>query len=155
MGRDPEITHKIMSSIKSSNTVPELLLRKAVWRMGMRYRINDRQIYGKPDIIFSRVKLAVFCDGDYWHGHNWALRGYANLEDELAHYKPFWADKIRRNVRRDREVDEKLSCEGWSILRFWESDILRDPQECAQEVFKKYQELDTTKGTTMNNNEGV
>lgn len=141
LGRDPKITHKIMSSIKSSNTVPELLLRKAVWRTGLRYHINDRRVYGKPDMTFSKVKLAVFCDGDYWHGHNWALRGYKDLDDELAHYKPFWADKIRHNVEHDYIVNERLSKDGWTVLRFWESDVLRDTQKCVFDIIMKYHEL--------------
>lgn len=123
MTRTPEVTHNIMSAIKGHDTAPELMLRKVVWKTGLRYCVNNRRVYGKPDMTFSKVKLAVFCDGDYWHGHNWALRGYKDLEDELAHYKPFWAEKIRRNVERDRNVNETLTSEGWHVLRFWESDI--------------------------------
>ena len=71
--RDPQITHKIMSSIKSKDTRPELLLRKALWRENMRYRINYKKLPGKPDIVFTKKKVVIFCDGDFWHGHNWAL----------------------------------------------------------------------------------
>ena len=141
MARTPEITHKIMSSIKGRDTVPELMLRKAVWQMGLRYRVNDRRVCGKPDIVFSRVKLAVFCDGDYWHGHNWALRGFKDLDDELAHYKPFWAEKIRRNVEHDCHVNDMLTSEGWRVLRFWESSILNDVQRCVSIVFSAYVDL--------------
>ena len=65
--RSPEITHKIMSSIKSKNTRPELLLRKALWRKNMRYRVNYKKLPGKPDIVFTKPKVAIFCDGDFWH----------------------------------------------------------------------------------------
>lgn len=141
MARTPEVTHKIMSAIRGHDTAPELILRKAVWKTGLRYRVNDRRVYGRPDITFSRAKLAVFCDGDYWHGHNWALRGYKDLNDELSHYKPFWAEKIRRNVERDRDVDKKLTSEGWYVLRFWENDIRNDAQNCAQKILTVHHKL--------------
>lgn len=68
MTRTPEVTHKIMSAIKGHDTAPELMLRRAIWKTGLRYRENDRRVYGKPDMTFSNVKLAVFCEGDYWDG---------------------------------------------------------------------------------------
>ena len=83
MSRAPETTHKIMSAIKSRDTRPELALRKELWRRGLRYRKNYKRLPGKPDIVFLGVRLAVFCDGDFWHGHNWAIRGYGSLEEEL------------------------------------------------------------------------
>ena len=71
MSRDSRITHKIMASIPQKNTKPELLLRRSLWHEGMRYRVNYRKLPGKPDIVFTRPKIAVFVDGDFWHGHNW------------------------------------------------------------------------------------
>ena len=73
--RDPAITHKIMSAIKAKDTRPELELRKALWHEGLRYRVNYKDLPGKPDIVFTKWKVVVFCDGDFWHGHNWAIRG--------------------------------------------------------------------------------
>ena len=70
-----------MSAVKASDTEPELMLRKALWSRGLRYRKNYRSLPGKPDVVFIRAKIAVFCDGDYWHGHNWALRGLNSLEE--------------------------------------------------------------------------
>ena len=99
----PETTHKIMSAVKSSNTKPELLLRKAVWQSGLRYRVNVKSIYGKPDIVFTRAKIAVFCDGDFWHGHNWVIRGLSSLDEELERYSEYWRNKIIRNVERDKD----------------------------------------------------
>ena len=123
MSRNPEITHKIMSSVKSRNTSPELVLRKALWHQGLRFRVNYKKLPGKPDIVFTRAKIAVFCDGDYWHGHYWALRGMKDLDEELSRYSEFWANKIRRNIQRDEEVNSQLAVMGWRVVRIWESEI--------------------------------
>ena len=101
--RTSETTHKIMSVIKQKNTEPELLLRRKLWGLGFRYRKNYKKLPGKPDIAFIGKKVAVFCDGDYWHGHNWAIRGYGSLEQELSRYSDFWRDKILRNIARDEK----------------------------------------------------
>lgn len=137
--RNPEITHKIMSAIKPKNTKPELLLRKALWRRGLRYRVNYMKLPGRPDIVFTKAKIVVFCDGDFWHGHNWAIRGLISFEDELRGYSEFWQNKIRGNIERDRRNNEKLSESGWCIVRIWESDILKDVEICADKVEKCYQ----------------
>jgi DNA mismatch endonuclease (patch repair protein) len=76
-----------------------------------------KSLRGKPDIVFTRVKLVVFCDGDFWHGHNWAIRGYGSFEQEMERYSPQWAAKIRRNVERDKSISSELSAAGWTVLR--------------------------------------
>lgn len=141
MGRTPEITHKIMSAIKSRNTRPELALRKELWRRGLRYRTNVKTLPGKPDIVFSRPKLAVFCDGDFWHGYNWTLRGYGSLEEELNRYSKPWAEKIRRNVQRDQIVNQRLTKLGWTVLRIRESAIKKNVRNCADQVEYVYRDL--------------
>ena len=73
MSRTLEMTHKIMSAVKSKNTRPELALRHALWARGLRYRVNVKSLKGKPDVVFTRAKIVVFCDGDFWHGHNLSL----------------------------------------------------------------------------------
>ena len=128
--RDPAVTHKIMSSIHSTDTRPELLLRRALWSKGYRYRVHYKGLPGKPDVVFTKAKVAVFCDGDFWHGHNWALRGMASLEEELSTYTEFWKEKILRNIRRDANVTEQLRNEGWTVIRRWESDIKKDLSHC-------------------------
>lgn len=128
--RDPKITHRIMSSIKSKNTRPELILRKALWRKNLRYRINYKKLPGKPDIVFTKKKIVIFCDGDFWHGHNWALRGLSSLEDELNGYSEFWRQKILRNIKRDNEINKDLTSRGWTVIRIWESDIKKDVSKC-------------------------
>ena len=136
--RDPAVTHKIMSAVHSKDTRPELKLRHALWHKGMRYRVNVKSLPGKPDIVFSKVKIAVFCDGDYWHGHNWALRGIPSLEEELAGYSDFWQNKIRGNIERDKRNTEKLESEGWLVLRFWESEINKDLEDCVRRIVEAY-----------------
>lgn len=138
MARDPKVTHKIMAAVKSKDTRPEILLRRSLWQLGLRYQVNYTALPGKPDIVFTRAKLAVFCDGDYWHGHNWALRGQENVDEELAGYSDFWANKIRGNIERDEHVNTELARLGWRVLRVWESDIRKNVSGCAQEVFSVY-----------------
>lgn len=132
--RDPEITHKIMSAIPSKNTEPELILRKALWKENLRYRVNYKKLPGKPDVVFTKYHIAVFCDGDFWHGHNWAIRGLASLEEELAGYSDFWRSKILRNIERDTEVSQVLKANGWTVIRIWESDIRLNLDECVQVI---------------------
>lgn len=140
MPRTPEITHKIMSAVKSKNTRPELALRRAIWARGLRYRVNVKTLPGKPDVVFSKAKIAVFCDGDFWHGHNWAIRGLASLEEELERYSQFWKNKITGNIRRDDENTARLQADGWTVIRFWESDIKADVGRCANVVESVYRD---------------
>jgi DNA mismatch endonuclease (patch repair protein) len=129
-----------MSAIKSKDTRPEIALRKALWRKGLRYRVNHKKLPGKPDIVFIKAKLAIFCDGDYWHGHNWAVRGLGSLDEELSNYSEFWANKIRQNMKRDQEVNEQLKDMDWTVMRVWESDINTNIEECVARVIRKYKE---------------
>ena len=142
MSRSPEVTHKIMAAVKSTDTRPEIALRKELWRRGLRYRKNQKKLPGKPDIVFSSARLAVFCDGDFWHGHNWAVRGYGSLEEELKRYSKEWSDKILRNIQRDERVNQELQALGWKVLRIWESDIKADIKRCADRVESGYVSLE-------------
>lgn len=132
--RDLAVTHKIMSAVKSKDTRPELKLRKALWKEGLRYRVNYKRLPGKPDIVFTRWKVVVFCDGDFWHGHNWAIRGQSSLQEELSGYSQYWRDKILRNIERDEENNMALRARGWTIIRIWESDIKDDLERCVETV---------------------
>lgn len=138
--REPNVTHKIMSSIPSKNTEPELMLRKALWKENLRYRVNYTILPGKPDIVFTKYRVVVFCDGDFWHGHNWAIRGLKSLDEELAGYSDFWRSKIIRNIKRDAEVNNTLKSQGWDVIRFWESDIRGNLEECVCAVKEKLYE---------------
>ena len=132
--RDPAVTHKIMSAVKSKDTRPELMLRKALWKEGLRYRVNYKRLPGKPDIVFSKMRVVIFCDGDFWHGHNWAIRGQSSLQEELAGYSHYWRDKILRNIERDEENNIALKAQGWTVIRIWESDIINNLDRCVETV---------------------
>lgn len=127
-----------MSAVKSKNTRPELALRHVLWARSMRYLVNVRNLPGKPDIVFKRAKLAVFIDGDFWHGHNWAIRGMPSLDKELERYSQFWRDKIIGNVHRDKENTARLEADGWTVIRLWESEIKTDVTKCADFIEKRY-----------------
>jgi DNA mismatch endonuclease (patch repair protein) len=113
------------------DTKCELVLRRAVFARGLRYRVDVKRLPGRPDLVFSRAKVVVFCDGDFWHGRNLAER-IAKLED--GHNAPYWVAKITRNVERDGEQRLSLEGEGWLVMRFWESDILKDVERIADEI---------------------
>jgi len=138
MFRTSETTYKIMSAIKSKNTSPEITLRRVLWARGLRYQVNVKALPGKPDIVFTRARIVVFCDGDFWHGHNWAIRGLPSLAVELEKYSQFWRDKICGNIIRDKKNTDKLLSDGWIVIRFWESDIKANPQLCADTVVSQY-----------------
>lgn len=140
--RSQTITHKIMAAIPSKNTRPEVTLRKELFSRGLRYRVNYKKLIGKPDIVFTKVKLVVFIDGDFWHGNNWRLRGYKDFQDELNHYSDYWRQKLEANVDRDKRVNEQLGRDGWIVLRFWENDIKKDVNKIADEVEHWYRILD-------------
>jgi DNA mismatch endonuclease (patch repair protein) len=124
--KSKEQIHYNMSKVKSKDTKIEIVLRKELWRRGLRYRKNVSTIMGKPDIAFIGKKVAVFCDSEFWHGYNWQER----KKDFKSHQK-FWIPKIERNMQRDMEVTAALSEEGWIVLRFWGNEILKKTKECA------------------------
>lgn len=97
----------------------------------MRYRIDVGDLIGRPDIVFRSARVAVFCDGDYWHGRDLERR-IAKLE--TGHNAPYWIAKISSNVERDRRVTAALEADGWLVLRYWETDIKKDAMALAREV---------------------
>lgn len=123
---------RIMSRIHSKNTKCELELRQALRKAGLRgYRINYRALIGTPDIVFIGKKMAIFCDSDFWHGH----------KDLPASNQQYWKEKLRKNVERDTLVNQTLGKSGWKVLRFSESEIIRNPQECTRKILKAYTSL--------------
>jgi DNA mismatch endonuclease (patch repair protein) len=119
-----------MSRIKSRDTSIELTLRKALWRKGLRYRKNCKDVFGKPDICFKSKKVAIFCDSAFWHGKKF-LEG-----EKFKTNKEFWESKILRNIERDKEVNETLKKEGWTILRFWDEDIKKRTEVCVNKIIE-------------------
>jgi DNA mismatch endonuclease (patch repair protein) len=108
---------------RRSGNRPELRLRRALWQLGIRYRKNATSLPGRPDIVIPKAKVVIFCDGDFWHGRNWSTRKAALKNGYNASY---WVPKIERNMERDAENETKLQAEGWTVLRFWESEIKND-----------------------------
>ncbi|MBL8168020.1 MAG: DNA mismatch endonuclease Vsr [Acidobacteria bacterium] len=128
----PRNTSAIMRKVRSKNTAPEILFRKALWAKGIRYKANATNLPGKPDIVLPTRKTAIFVDGDFWHGGQWLRRRLMALEDQFQQTmsKDYWVNKIRRNMRRDCTVTSQLMSQGWTVLRFWESDIRNDLEGC-------------------------
>lgn len=120
---------KIMGKIRDKNTKPELAFRKALWAAGYRYRINYKKLIGKPDIVLNRYKTIIFIDGEFWHGYNWQER-----KDKIKTNREFWIPKIERNIQRDKEVNAALENLGYTIFRFWETDIKKNLDTCLQKV---------------------
>ncbi|MEP7013296.1 MAG: very short patch repair endonuclease [Acidobacteriota bacterium] len=128
MTRDAKITSEIMASVRSRNTRPELAVRKRLWSLGYRYRIHPSGIIGRPDLAFVGLRVAVFIDGDFWHGNprEWKRRGCEKFEDMFPSRAEWWTAKIRRNIERDRVVTRELRAASWCVVRCWESSISRD-----------------------------
>jgi len=135
MTRDPAITSKIMASVRNRDTGPELALRRELHRRGLRYRLRTN-LPGRPDLVFPGARVAVFVDGDYWHGNTWRLRGAESFDSyfDARANGDFWRDKITRNIDRDRDVNLSLAVSGWLVIRIWESDLHRDLSSCADRV---------------------
>jgi DNA mismatch endonuclease (patch repair protein) len=113
---------------KARGTEAELALRRQLWAMGLRYRLHAADLPGKPDIVFRHQRLAVFVDGDFWHGRNWEERRRRLAEGHNAGY---WLAKIGYNRERDRRNKEQLEAAGWRVIRLWETDVKRASQEAA------------------------
>ena len=127
----PEQTHKIMSSVRSKGTNIEVKLRKALWNNGLRYRKNLKTLPGKPDIAFTKYRLAVFCDSEFWHGKDWEI---LKLKLERGTRPDFWIAKIERNRNRDKQTDKELEYMGWTVLRFWGKEILSQTDKCVRVI---------------------
>lgn len=131
---------KNMQRIRSKDTKPEVVLRKALWHKGYRYRKNYKDLPGKPDIVFTKQKVCVFVDSEFFHGKDfesgYKSRKYSSLREQLenSNHSEFWMSKIQRNMERDREVDAELHGLGWSVLRFWSKDVLRKTEDCIDAI---------------------
>lgn len=128
-----EASSRAKSVIKRSKTRPEVLLSRALRSLGIRCRSTKRQLVGKPDFVFQRKKVAVFCDGDFWHGRNWAVRRKKLL---TGHNADYWIPKIEYNRLRDRRNNQLLRKTGWKVARLWESDILKSPLTVARKIMR-------------------
>lgn len=128
-------------SSRKRDTKCELALRRVLWRQGARYRVDVTSLPGRPDLVFPRERLAVFCDGDFWHGRDLQAR----LERlATGHNAPYWLAKIRTNVERDHRHEAALIAEGWHVLRLWETDIMKDTPAAAERVLHEIASLRST-----------
>lgn len=118
---------------KSKDTKPELLLRKALWKRGLRYRKNYKGVCGKPDIVFLKARIAVFVDGKMWHGYDWE-----HQKNDFKSHREFWISKIESNIERDKKVTKELTVQGWHVIRFWDFEIIKDLARCIDLIEKVY-----------------
>ena len=118
-----------MQAVKSKDSKIEIKLRSALWKRGLRYRKHYRHLPGKPDIVFVSLKIAIFCDSEFWHGYMWEERKH-----DIKSNRKFWHSKIERNIERDKEINQKLKSMGWKVLRFWGKEIQNDIENCVEQV---------------------
>ena len=124
----PEIS-KRMGNIRLKRGKAETMLAKRLWHSGYRYRLNYRKLPGSPDIAITRHKVAVFVDGEFWHGQNWEER-----KPKLKSNREYWIEKIEENIARDKRNNDSLDEQGWSVIRFWEKEVLKDPDGCVEKI---------------------
>lgn len=129
--RTKEQRRKNMQHIKAKDTQIEIMLRKALWKKGFRYRKNYVALPGKPDIAITKYKIAIFCDSEFFHGKDWEV---LKPQLEKGNNGDFWVSKISRNRERDDEVNKQLLFRGWTVIRFWGSDIKKHLEECVSVI---------------------
>lgn len=132
-----EQRHKNMQAIKSKDTSIELLLRKRLWKEGIRYRKNYNRVCGKPDIAITKYKIAVFCDSEFWHG-----KDFEKSAERIGTNSDYWQLKIKRNIERDIAVTNALTEAGWTVLRFWGKDIVKNTDDCINKIKAIIVEID-------------
>ena len=118
----------------TDHTSIEKILRKALWNKGIRYRKNCKDIIGKPDICIKKYKIAIFCDSEFWHGKYY-------LEGKIPKTnRDYWEKKLKRNIKRDKEVNKMLQKEGWTVLRFWGKDIIKNTNKITEQIITTIKE---------------
>ena len=134
MRQEPAIVSSRMARVRSKDTKPELSLRRALFRRGLRFRVHDTRLAGHPDIVFPSARICVFVDGEFWHGHRW---GQAQRTIKVR--RAYWVPKIEGNMARDRRVNRTLRAKGWLVIRFWARAVERNPERCVARVCRAYQ----------------
>lgn len=127
----PEQRKKNMRHIRSKNTEIECILRKALWKKGYRYRKHYSKIPGNPDIVLTKYKIAIFCDGEFFHGKDWEVQ---RKRIEKSNNSDYWIMKIERNINRDEDINRRLKAMGWVVLRFWGKDIKKNAESCIKTI---------------------
>ena len=121
-----------MRKIHSKDTKPELTLRRALWQEGIRYRKNYADLPGKPDIAILSSRIAIFADGEFWHGYN-----LSDGEKRLHHNKQYWINKIKNNMKRDKKVNQRLKAMGWTVIRYPAKYVMNHTDECTTEIIQE------------------
>ena len=122
-------TRKRMSKVKLKNGTAEQILAKKLWHLGYRYRKNDKRLPGSPDIAIPRYRIAIFVDGEFWHGKDWETR-----KPRLKSNREYWIEKIEENIARDIRVDRQLRENDWIPIHFWSKDVLKDTESCNSDI---------------------
>lgn len=135
-----------MRNIKSKNTTIELLLRKELWKRGFRYRKNYSMLPGTPDIVLTKYRIVIFCDGDFFHGKNWS-----SLKERLknCNNSSYWISKIENNIERDGKIDNMLLEKEWTVIRFWETDIKDNLDKCMEIIENTIFDLEALSGNAI------
>lgn len=137
-GEVSDKSHNNMSKIRGKDTKIEIVLRKALWERGYRYRKNYKQLAGSPDIVLTKYKIAIFCDSEFFHGKDWEV---LKPKLEKGTNPDYWVSKIQKNIERDREKDQKLLFDDWTVIHFWGKDILKNVEKCVQVIEETIFEL--------------
>ena len=134
--------HKNMKNIHGTDTKPEIVLRKALWHKGYRYRKNWNKLPGKPDIVLTKQRICIFVDSEFFHGKgyygNYESNKYSSLKEQLEHSNnsAFWVNKITHNMEHDEKINAELKGLGWTVIRFWSKDVLKDTDHCIKTIEK-------------------
>jgi DNA mismatch endonuclease, patch repair protein len=123
---------KLMAKIRSKDTGPEKALRKLLWNAGLRYRKNVSKLPGTPDLVFRKHRIAIFIDGEFWHGYDWKA-----IKKAIKKNKEYWIPKIEKNIVRDKETDQKLEYLGFKVIHFWQHEIEQNPAMCYLRVINE------------------
>ena len=122
---------ELMKKIKSNDTKPELFFKKKLWGRGFRFSRKCSDLPGKPDIVLEKYKIAVFIDGEFWHGYKWHEK-----KKTIKSNRQYWIPKIERNIARDKKNTRILRQQGWVVLRFWQKQIERQIDSCFNKIEK-------------------
>lgn len=122
-----------MAAIKSKNTAPEVLLKSELRKLGLRFSAHPESVIGKPDVCFKKFKIAIFCDGDFWHGRYWNTPRQSVFKVR----KDFWLNKIEGNIARDKFINKELKSLGWVVIRVWETDLKKNPSIIIKKIINK------------------
>jgi len=131
-----EVVSQRMSKVHLKKGKAETILAKELWKRGIRYRLNYKKLFGSPDIAITKSKIAVFVDGEFWHGFDWE-----NRKTRLKSNKDYWVAKIEENMARDMRNDKLLINMGWTPVHFWEKEVLKETEKCVSEVMERVYDL--------------